>query len=189
MRIEVEKSRAEEVLARIEREARKRYLPIIGPEKGKVLAELVRKYEPKRILEVGTLVGYSTIVMGRELGSDAEILTIEIDEEEAEIARKNIKKARIRPRVRVLVGNALELIPKLEGKFDLVFLDAKKSEYLEYLKLVEEKLHKGSVVVADNAGSFAHAMRDYLRYVRKSGRYKSKLIRVGWDGIEVSVKL
>lgn len=185
----MEQSRAREILRRIEKEAKRGYLPIIGPERGKILVDLVRKVKPKRVLEIGTFIGYSTIMMGKELDSDAEIITIEIDEDEARIARRNIEMAGIKPKVQVIVGNALEVIPKLSGEFDLVFIDAAKREYLDYLKLVEKKLHRGSVVIADNAGIFAHSMKDYLGYVRKSGKYKSRFIPVGDDGIEVSVKL
>jgi predicted O-methyltransferase YrrM len=91
--------------------------------------------------------------------------------------------------VQVLVGDAREIIPKLPGSFDMVFLDAEKNEYLQYLLLVENKLHMGSVVVADNAGIFADQMSDYLGYVRSSGRYKSRYLPFGGDGVEVSVKL
>lgn len=71
----------------------------------------------------------------------------------------------------------------------MVFLDADKSEYREYLRLVEPKLRRGSVVVADNAGSFSRSMEGYLEYVRNSGRCESKYIACGWDGLEVSVKI
>jgi predicted O-methyltransferase YrrM len=91
-----------------------------------------------------------------------------------------------------MVGDALEIIPKLEGKFDLVFIDAEKSEYLDYLRLIEKKLHKGSVIVADNV---EHAP-SYLNYVRSSGKYSSKFMPVNHphrhrhrEGLEVSVKL
>ena len=167
----------------------RRWLPTIGPEKGRILVDLIRRNNPKRVLEVGTLVGYSAILMGRELGSDAEFITIEIDEDEAEEARENIAKAGIKARVEVLVGDALKVLPKIDGPFDFVFLDAEKDEYLEYLKLVEPKIHRGTVIVADNAGASAWAMRDYLNYVRNSGRYESRFIKVGWDGMEVSIKL
>lgn len=180
--------KAEIILKRIEEMARSKYLPIIGPKKGRILAELVRKFKPKRILEIGTLIGYSTIIMGKELDENAEIITIEIEEEEAKIAKENIKQAEIRPMVKVIIGDALEVIPKLEGKFDMVFIDADKEEYYNYLKLVESKLHMGSVVIADNAGIYSYSMRKYLQYVRKSGKYRSKFIPVDWDGIEVSIK-
>ena len=73
--------------------------------------------------------------------------------------------------------------------FDAVFIDAEKTEYYMYLQLMEDKLHRGAVVVADNAGIFASQMKDFLDYVRYSGKYKSKFIRVGEDGLEISVKL
>lgn len=73
--------------------------------------------------------------------------------------------------------------------FDAVFIDAEKTEYYMYLQLMEDKLHRGAVVVADNAGIFANQMKDFLDYVRYSGKYKSQFIRVGEDGLEISVKL
>jgi predicted O-methyltransferase YrrM len=180
---------AGEVLRRIEGSRRRWYLPIISGERAKVLVDVVRRFRPKRILEVGTFVGYSAILMGRELGPDSEIVTIEIDEDEADSARENIRDSGIEPRVEVLTGDALELIPQLEGEFDMVFLDADKWEYFNYLRLVEGKLHRGSVIVADNAGSFSRSMRDYLDHVRGSGLYDSEFVPGRWDGVEVSVKL
>lgn len=182
-------SKADDVLRRIENEVGRRWYPIIGPRKGRILADLVRQNRPKRILEVGTLIGYSAITMGKELGGDAEIVTIEIDEWEAEMARENIKEAEIKPRVKVIVGDALDVIPRLEGEFDMVFLDAAKNEYLDYLRLLEDKIHEGSVIIADNVGPRAYATRDYIDYVRGSGRYESRFIPVGRDGMEVSIKL
>ena len=177
------------VLRAIEKKSEKNYLPIIGPERGKILVEIVRKINPQRILEVGGLVGYSTILMGRELEKSAKIVSIEIDEDEAEAAKQNIRDAGIKPEVHVLVGDASDLIPKINWQFDLVFLDADKHDYLLHLQLVEGKLHKGSTIVADNAGIAAYSMRDYLNYVRKSGKYESRYVPVGNDGLEVSTKL
>jgi predicted O-methyltransferase YrrM len=178
------------MLKLIEELADKKSLPIVGPEKGKILVNVIREVKPKRLLEIGTLIGYSTILMGKELDdSDANIITIEIDEGEAKIAEDNIKKARIKPKIEVIVGDALNVIPKLEGEFDFVFVDAAKREYMKYLELIDEKLHKGSVLVADNAGSFADAMKDYLKYVRSSEKYTSKFVPVGNDGLEITTKV
>jgi len=180
---------ADEVLRLIEKASEKNFLPIIGPNKGKYLAEEIRNAKPKRVLEVGTLIGYSAILMGKELDSRAEIITIEIHRDEAELAGKNIVRANIPAKVKIIIGDALQLIPNLEGPFDFAFIDAEKTEYFQYLKLAEDKLLKGAVVFADNAGVFADQMGDYLDYVRNSMTYRSQYIQVGVDGVEISVKL
>jgi predicted O-methyltransferase YrrM len=180
---------AEKVLKKIQKIAQERFLPIVGPEKGKILAKVVRETKPKKVLEIGTLIGYSAILIARELSDDAHIVTIGINEDEAKMAKENLRKAEVAPKVDVIVGDALEVIPKLTGPFDLVFIDAEKTEYLQYLRLVEPKLHKGSVVVADNAGILAEEMRNYLDYVRHSPKYGSNYVSVGEDGLEISVRL
>lgn len=182
-------SKANDVLKEIEKMTENEFLPIIGPQKGKALAKVVRDIKPKRVLEVGTLIGYSAVLMGKELDSDAHIITVEIHTDEAKIAEENIRRAAIPAKVEVIVGDAIKVIPKLKGPFDLVFIDAEKNEYIDYLRLVEDKIHRGSVVVADNAGIFADQMRDYLDYVKNSGNYKSRYVAVGEDGVEISVKL
>ena len=169
--------------------AENEFLPIVGPDKGKILVEAFRKVKPKHILEVGTLIGYSAILIGKELDETARITTIEIHAKEARAAEQNIERSEIPPKVNVIVGNALDVIPTLKGCFDAVFIDAEKTEYLQYLKLMEDNLHEGTVVVADNAGIFADQMQDYLDYVRNSGKYKSKYVQVGEDGVEISFKL
>jgi predicted O-methyltransferase YrrM len=182
-------SKPDKVLKEIETMADSDFLPIIGFRKGQVLAKVIHQVKPKRVLEVGSLVGYSAILMGKELEIGAHLVTIEIDADEANMARENIRKAGLSATIHVIVGDAMEVLPKLTGEFDLVFIDADKREYIDYLRLVEDKLHRGSVVIADNAGIFANQMKNYLKYVRGSGKYSSKYIGVGEDGLEVSVKL
>jgi len=180
---------ANEILWEIERGATIEFLPIIGSKKGKLLAEEIRKAKPKHVLEVGTLIGYSAILIGKEIEEGSEIVTIEIHREEAEKAGENIVKANIRAKVKIITGDALKVIPTLQGCFDFAFIDAEKTEYIQYLRLMENKLIKGTIVFADNAGIFADQMKDYLDYVRDSGKYKSRYIQVGDDGVEISVKL
>ena len=182
-------TKADEVLRKIEERAQREFLPILGPDKGKILSEAFLKVKPKHVLEVGALIGYSTILIGKDLDADAQITTIEIHAGEAKAARANIRRAAIPPRIDVIVGDALKVIPTLKGCFDAVFIDAEKTEYLQYLKLIEDQLHEGTVVVVDNAGIFADQMRDYLNYVRKSGKYKSRFVQVGDDGVEISIRL
>jgi predicted O-methyltransferase YrrM len=180
---------SDKVLNQIEKAAEKEFLPIVGPRKGRILAEEIRKAKPRHILEVGTLIGYSAILMGKELDEKAEIVTIEIHRDEAELAGENILKAKIPPKVKIITGDALVVIPTLKGYFDFAFIDAEKSEYLRYLSLAENKFRKKAVVVADNAGIFAEQMSDYLNYVRNSGKYQSRYVQVGEDGMEISIKL
>lgn len=182
-------SSADLVLRQIEAQAENLFLPIIGPAKGRYLAEEVRKAKPKRVLEVGTLIGYSAVLIGKEMPPNSELVTIEIHREEAKQAGENIVKANIPAYVKIITGNALEVIPTLEGMFDFAFIDAEKSEYLQYLKLSEPKLRDGTVVFADNAGVFADQMADYLDYVRNSSHYNSRYIQVGEDGVEISRKI
>ncbi len=180
---------ADEVLNGIEENAKRQFLPIIGPHKGRILADLVREHKPKRVLEIGTLIGYSAILMARELDESARIVTIENHASEAEIAKENIARAKVCPVIEVIVDDALKVIPTLTCTFDMAFVDAEKTEYFAYLKLMEPKLKAHSLVVADNAGIFADEMEDYLAYVRTSGNYQSRYVQVGDDGLEISIKL
>jgi len=175
-------AKADKVLAEIEEAAKHDFLPIVGPVKGKILARTVRDAKPHRVLEVGTLIGYSAILIGNELGKNAVITTIEIHPDEAKLAKTNIKRAGIPPKINVVVGDAIKIIPTLKDCYDAVFIDAEKTEYYEYLRLMEDKLLKGAVIFADQ-------MWDYLDYVRNSGKYRSRYVQVGEDGVEISFKL
>lgn len=180
---------AESVLRKIEKKAHNEFLPIVGPEKERVLADEIRKVKPKSVLEVGTLIGYSAILMGKELDRSAQLTTIEIHANEAKTAEENIRKANVPPKIEVITGDAIQVIPQLNNVFDFVFIDAEKKEYMDYLQLAEDKLHQGTVIVADNAGVFANQMANYLNYVRTSGKYHSRYVAVKVDGLEISVKL
>jgi predicted O-methyltransferase YrrM len=189
------------VLKSLERMGEKEFVPSIGPVKGKILSKIIRKHKAKTALEIGTLAGYSAILIASLLPNDesrkkAVVTTIEIDKKTASIAMKNVQKAGFSDKIEIIIGDALEAIPKLDHKFDLLFLDAAKDEYLRYLKLAEQKnLHKNSIVVADNAGVSEQQMLDYLEYVRNSGFYMSKTIETELeytpgvkDAIEMSIK-
>jgi predicted O-methyltransferase YrrM len=165
------------LLRDLEQIAKREHLPSIGPIKGKIISAIMKKYKPTTILEIGTLHGYSAILMADSLSDDGKLITVEIDKNNADTARKNIDKAGLSNKIKVICDNALYVIPTLAGyKFDLVFLDAAKSEYLEYLRLIEKKnlMKENSVVVADNVILYENEMKDYLEYVRNSGRYMSQ---------------
>jgi predicted O-methyltransferase YrrM len=188
----VNKKKVLDVLSEIEEIAKKNSLPSIGPIKGEIIEGIINKYKPQRILEIGTLHGYSAILMANFLlsinndnsnednnNTNKEIIVtcLEIDQQLANIAKKNIEKARLSDRIEVITGDALKIIPTLKNhyKFDLVFIDAVKNHYLRYLKLVEDNglLNNKSLVVADNVLIYEKEMKDYLDYVRNSGRYNS----------------
>ena len=199
------------ILAKIEETARKEYLPSIGPIKGKIIEDVIKEYKPKKALEIGTLHGYSAIlitniILGGEYdnenfnseksSTEPILISVEKDQKIANIARKNIEKARLSEKIQVINGDALEIIPRLKSKFNMIFLDATKSEYLKYLQLIEKYslLTKRAVVVADNVLIYENEMKDYLDYVRNSGKYISRTTETSLeftknvkDALEVSI--
>lgn len=186
----------EQVLAEIEAEAPRQGWPIIGPGRGAILDEVLESHRPSTILEVGTNVGYSAIRMARHLRGNQRLTCVEISKDMAMKAGVNFEKAGLSERIVVIVGDALSVLPTLTTRFDMVFLDAVKGDYLCYLKAVEKLLHAGSVVVADNVKTFPSEVEPYLDYVRKSGAYASSY-REGataggverGDAVEISVRL
>lgn len=167
---------ADAVLREIEEMGKRSFIPSIGPVKGRILAEIVRKHKPRKILEVGALYGYSAILIAKNSPANAEITSVEKDPEHVRITQQNVERAQLENQIKTIQGDAKEILPKLPGPFDLVFLDAEKSQYLDYLKAVENKLHQGSVVIADNVGVFQDQMQNYLHYVRNTGRYRSQTV-------------
>lgn len=208
-----QKKKVLNVLSEIEETAKKNSLPSIGPLKGEIIGDIIRKYKLKRILEIGTLHGYSAILMANfllkvnkdddndndNINTKTIITCLEIDQQLANIAKKNIEKAGLSDRIEVITGDALKTIPTLNNKyyrFDLLFIDAVKNQYLSYLKLVEENglLNKKSIVVADNVLIYENEMKDYLDYVRNSGKYNSyttdttlEFTKIVKDALEVSI--
>jgi predicted O-methyltransferase YrrM len=187
-----------QVLQDLEQIAKRQSLPSIGPVKGEILRDIISKYKPKTILEIGTLHGYSAILMADMLPDDGKLITIEKDTNLFSITMKNVEDAGLSHIIEVINEDGLKGIPLLQKqKFDLIFLDAIKSEYLKYLKLAEENnlLSDRVVVVADNVLLYANEMQDYLQYVRTSGRYKSQSTETTLeftknvkDAFEVSVR-
>lgn len=199
------------ILAEIEETARKEFLPSIGPIKGKIIEDVIKQYKPKMVLEIGTLHGYSAILIAniilsgkydnenfnsKSSSTEPILISVEKDQKLANIARKNIEKARLSEKIQVINGDALEIIPRLKSKFNMIFLDATKSEYLKYLQLIEKYslLNKRAVVVADNVLIYENEMKDYLDYVRNSGKYISRTTETSLeftknvkDALEVSI--
>jgi caffeoyl-CoA O-methyltransferase len=124
----------------------------VSPGQGKLLYLLARLTGARRILEIGTLAGYSTIWLARALPADGALVTLEFDPAHAAVARRNIEAAGLADRVELVVGSAVETLPRvIDGApFDLVFLDADKVNYPLYLGHVMRAVHSGSVILADN---------------------------------------
>ncbi len=144
------------ILAAVVRANRKARLPAIdvSPLQGKFLHVLVQIAQAKRVLEIGTLGGYSTICMARALPRGGRIFTLEYEPRHAEVARVNLRRAGLLSRVQILVGKALDSLPRLASlgvaPFDLIFIDADKQNNPQYLKWALKLSRKGTVIVVDN---------------------------------------
>lgn len=121
-----------------------------GPLQGKLLEMISLIMQPRYILEIGTFVGYSTLCLAKGLVPGGELHTIELNEETAGIARGNFKKSKTVGKIILHTGNALEIIPKLGKPWDLIFIDADKTGYSDYYRLVLHGLKSGGLILADN---------------------------------------
>lgn len=188
------------VLASLEAYAEEHSVPIIRKSERKALIEAARKASPARILEVGTAIGYSSLLLLHEF-PEAHIDTIEVDEQRYRIAEEAVEKAGVSHRWHGHLGDAARVIPTLEGPYDFVFLDGPKGQYLRELKMLEPLLTAHAVIAADNVlfrglvmaeGQVPHRyrtlvmrLRDYIRYVNSA--YDTIIDEEG-DGLAVSVK-
>ena len=121
-----------------------------GNVQGKFLEMICRMLQPKRILEIGTFTGYSAIAMAQGLPKDGLIYTLEVNGEMEDFISEFISKSGFNKKIKLLMGDALEIIPSLEEEFDLVFIDADKEQYVDYYKLAKTKLKKGGFIITDN---------------------------------------
>ena len=143
----------DEVLASLYRETHLHAMNprmVSGPVQGRFLQFLCQLMQPKKVLEIGTFTGFSTICMARGMAPNSLLTTIEANEEYEDIIRKYLDKAHVADRVQLIIGDAKTVIPNLEGGFDLIFIDADKVSYLIYYDLVIDKLNPGGILLADN---------------------------------------
>jgi predicted O-methyltransferase YrrM len=163
------------------------HFPVIGARKARLLGDLVRRRRPRRVVEVGSLFGYSAIVIAGHLPRGGRLTCVEANPYLAMFVEANVREAGLGGRVTVVTGDGRAVLPTLPSPVDLAFIDAAKEQYLEYLQALEPKLAPGAVVVADNTKMFRTAVRPYLDHVRGSGRYESREHDFGDDAMEVSV--
>jgi predicted O-methyltransferase YrrM len=158
-----------------------------------MLRILVESSRAKRGIEVGSATGYGAINMGIAFErTGGHLYTLEIDPEMVRKCRDNLQKVGLENTVTCIEGDALKTLPKLKGKYDFVFIDAVKSDYLKYFKLIEPKLKSGAVVVGDNVIRSARAMKDFLDYMQESPDYDTVVIRASMekkDGMSISYKI
>jgi len=163
-------------------------LPVVGREKGRLLRRLLERHRPVSAIEVGSLIGYSAILIAGHLPPRGRLTCVEANAFLARLAKRNAEEAGLGKRVSIVTGEGIRVIPFIRSRFDFVFIDAAKEEYLDYLRALEPKLRRGAVVVADNTGkAFKRDVKNYLDYVRKSGRYESREYDFGFDAMEVSI--
>jgi predicted O-methyltransferase YrrM len=190
-------------LQELEEYAEKNYVPIIQPESAALLKVLIRIHKPIRILEAGTAIGYSAAVMAGAMPEDGIIDTIEIDEETAELARQNIKSMNLDKKIRVLLGDALEVMQCISTPYDMIFVDAAKGQYNEYLNEALRLLKTGGLLISDNVlykglvtqteslphkhRTIAVNLREYLHNICHDKRLETSIIPIG-DGMALSFR-
>jgi predicted O-methyltransferase YrrM len=181
--------RARRMLAVMDRATTLWTIPNIGRAKGRLIRRLIERHRSTRALEIGSLLGYSAILIAGALPPGGRLICIEANDYLAKFVKSNAEAAGLGKRVRVVVGDALRAIPLLPGRFDFVLIDARKEDYLDYLRQLEPKLASGAVVVADNTGVFRRDVTPYLDYVRDpGGPWQSREYDFGDDAMEVSVR-
>ncbi|MBS6194756.1 MAG: O-methyltransferase [Clostridiales bacterium] len=191
-------------LEELERQARRDQVPIIRREMQSFLKFLLAAARPQRILEVGSAVGFSALLMCEYNPVPCELVTIENYEKRIPIARENFKKAGREEQIRLIPGDAAEILKTLEGPFDFIFMDAAKGQYLHFLPEVLRLLRSGGILVSDNVlqegdiieSRFAverrnrtiyKRMREYLYELKHNEKLVTSLIPLG-DGVALSTK-
>ena len=142
--------RRDPVLSRIEEDAARRRIPIVGPAVGRFLAQLVHLTGARRVFELGSAIGYSTIWLARAVGESGQVFWTDASEENAAEARRNLEEAGVAGRVALLVGDALASLDATEGELDLVFNDVDKEGYPDVLRRAVPRLRAGGLLVTDN---------------------------------------
>ncbi len=193
-------NRGGDALRKVEDEGLADDWPIVGAAEGSFLHVLARALGARRILELGTAIGYSGTWWARALPQDGELLTVEADSETAKIAEANLERTGVRDRVTILVGPAEEILKDLEGPFDLIFVDIHKQGYPEVLEPCIRKLRVGGLLVTDNVlwhGAVADpkdrskdtaAIRVYNERLAKDPRMLASILPLR-DGVSVALKL
>ena len=188
-------------LSELEEYAEKFEVPIIHPEVRAFLEVMCRIHKPKRNLENGTAIGYTASVFAKQLPKDGRVITIERDPGMTQLALSNIEKAGLDDVIRVIEGEALEVLSCLDSKFDIIFIDAAKGYYNEFLELTLPLINDGGLIISDNVlykgmtatdelvkrrqKTIVGRMRDYLTLLCEHKNLTTSVLPLG-DGVAIS---
>lgn len=162
----------------------------VSPAEGAFLRDLAAKVQAKRALEIGTSNGYSGIWIAMGLRpTNGHLLTLEIDEGRARLAEENFRAAGVDSTVTLKLGDALHEVPKLQGPFEFVFIDAWKQDYVKYLNMVLPLVPSGGVIVAHNVTDLRDELLDFIHAVQTNPQLQTTIQNPGPGGFSVSYKL
>jgi len=195
----------DELLRHISRETHAKVLMprmLSGHLQGKTLELLVKMLNPQIILEIGTFTGYSGICFARGLGENGRLITLDINEELEDMVRGFFEKSGLASKIDYRIGNAMDIIPTIKEKFDMVFIDADKANYINYYNLVVEKMKQGGIILADNVlwsgkviieegkkiDKDTQIILDYNKMVQNDPRVENVLLPIR-DGLMLARKL
>ena len=188
------------IFNQIKKKALEEHIPIIMDDTLEVVAEILKEIKPKKILEIGTAVGYSAICFSEYLEKDGIIDTIERDEERLKEANENIKNLELEDKIKIHGGDAVEILPTLTGEYDIVFIDAAKGKYPFFLKEAQRLLKSQGVIIADNVlykgyvmsdynkhkqRTAVRSLREYIKEVTENPNMKTEILEVG-DGLAIT---
>ncbi len=192
----------EDTLHKMETYAKLHHVPIVQPEVAKLLEVVTKMSKCKRILEVGTAIGYSAIIFCRAM-ENGSLLSIEKRRDMIELAHSYIKEAGYEKHINILHGDAEDILPTINENFDMIFLDAAKGQYLDFLNSSSKLLKNGGVIISDNVlykgmvasdqyvvrrkKTIVKRMRTYLDYIMDHPNFTTCIIPIG-DGVAISYK-
>ena len=192
-----------EELMKIKEKALEEHIPIIMDDTLEVIAKILTETKPKNILEIGAAVGYSAMCFSEYLQDGGRIDTIERDEERIAQAKENFVKVGVEDKIKLYEGDAVEILPTLDGKYDVVFIDAAKGKYPFFLEQALRMLNDKGVIIADNVLYKGYVMSDYNKHkqrtavrnlreyiarVNEDANLDTEILEVG-DGLAISHKI
>ncbi len=190
----------DEKLKIIKEKALEEHIPIIMDDTLEVIDTYLKEMKPKRILEIGTAVGYSAICFSRYLAEEGMIDTIERDEERIAEAKANIKEMELDSKINIYEGDAVEILPTLKNKYDAVFIDAAKGKYTFFLEQSLRMLDKNGIIFADNIlykgyvlsdynkhkqRTAVRNLREYIKQTTENAELETQILEVG-DGLAIT---